>query len=130
MFTIFKWQKIPFCIGRIRGQHGHIINQNQYRTGTHSISAADVAAINDAGGSQEVEKQTINRYITLGLNYIPTPDWNLSLFLPYISRSHTTYGEATNPLTPDLISGASDGRIHLISPVSGSGVTPERSTLS
>jgi len=83
------------------------INQDQYRTGTHSISNADVAAINDAGGSQEVEKQTINRYITLGLNYIPTPDWNLSLFLPYISRSHTTYGQATNPLTPDLISGAS-----------------------
>ena len=83
------------------------INQNQYRTGTHSISNADVAAINDAGGSQEVEKQTINRYITLGLNYIPNPDWNLSLFLPYISRSHTTYGEATNPLTTDLISGAS-----------------------
>ncbi len=83
------------------------INQNQYRTGTHSISSADVAAINDAGGSQKVEKQTINRYTTLGLNYIPTADWNLSLFVPYISRSHTTYGQATNPLTADMISGAS-----------------------
>ena len=83
------------------------INQDQYRTGTSSISNSQVAAINDAGGSQEVERQTINRYTTLGLNYNPSADWNLGLFLPYISRSHTTYGEATNPLTPDLISGAS-----------------------
>jgi len=82
------------------------INQDQLRSGTSSISASQVAAINDAGGSQEVEKQTINRYYTLGLNYIPTPDWNLNLLVPYVSRNHTTYGEATNPLTPDLISGA------------------------
>jgi hypothetical protein len=82
------------------------INQDQYRTGTSSISPPHVAAINDAGGSQEVEKQTVNRYFTLGLNYIPTPDWNLALLVPYIDRSHTTYGEATNPLTPDLVSGA------------------------
>ena len=58
------------------------INQHQCRTGTRSISSADVAAIDDAGGSQEVEKQTINSCITLGLNYIPNPDWNLNLFLP------------------------------------------------
>ena len=83
------------------------INQDQYRAGTSSVSPSQVAAINDAGGSQEVEKKTINRYLTLGINYIPSADWNLSLFLPYIDRSHTTYGEATNPLTPDQISGAS-----------------------
>jgi hypothetical protein len=83
------------------------INQDQYRTGTHAISASEVAAINDAGGSQEVEKQTINRYLTFGINYVPTPEWNLNLMVPLVSRSHTTYGEATNPLTPDQVSGAS-----------------------
>ena len=77
------------------------INQNQLRSGTSSISSAQVAAINDAGGDQEVEKQTINRYITAGLSYRPNADWNFSLLLPYIDRSHTTYGAATNPLTPD-----------------------------
>ena len=41
------------------------INQDQLRTGTSSISNSQVAAINDAGGSQEVEKQTINRYFTV-----------------------------------------------------------------
>lgn len=83
------------------------INQNQLRTGTSSVSSSQVAAINDNGGSQEVEKQTINRYYTLGLNYIPNADWNLNLQVPFVSRSHTTYGEATNPLTQDQISGAS-----------------------
>ena len=83
------------------------INQNELRSGTGSISASQVAAINDAGGDQEVEKQTINRYFTLGLSYRPNGDWNFNLLVPYIDRSHDTYGSATNPLTPDQISGAS-----------------------
>jgi len=83
------------------------INQDQLRSGTSAVSDSQVAAINDAGGSQEVEKQTINRYITLFVNYIPSPDWNLNLQVPIVDRSHDTYGMATNPLTPDLISGAS-----------------------
>ena len=84
------------------------INQNQLRTGTGAVSSPQVAAINDAGGSQEVEHRTINRYITLGIGYTPTADWNLKLLVPYIDRSHTTYGQATSDeLTPDQISGAS-----------------------
>jgi hypothetical protein len=66
-----------------------------------------VAAINDAGGSQEVERQTINRYLTLSLSYAPNSDWNLRLLVPYIDRSHTTYGPSTSPLTPDDVSGSS-----------------------
>ncbi len=45
------------------------INQDQLRSGTSSISNSQVAAINDAGGNQEVEKQTINRYFTAGISY-------------------------------------------------------------
>jgi len=41
------------------------IPQNQLRSGTGSVTPAQVAAINDAGGNQEVERQTINRYINL-----------------------------------------------------------------
>jgi len=87
------------------------INQDQLRTGTGTISPAQVAAINDAGGNQEVEHQTINRYITLGLSYAPSADWNYRLLAPYIGRSHTTYGAASNPLTPDQLSGASVGSL-------------------
>jgi hypothetical protein len=82
------------------------INQDQLRTGTHSVSSSQVAAINDAGGAQEVEKQTINRYTTFGLSYSPGADWNLRLLVPYVDRGHSTYGAATNPLTPDQVSGS------------------------
>lgn len=82
------------------------INQNQLRIGTRSVNAAQIAAVNDAGGSQEVENETINRYTTLGVGYSPSPDWNLRLLVPYVNRSHSTYGAATNPITSDQLSGS------------------------
>jgi hypothetical protein len=80
------------------------INQNQLRLGSHAISPEQVAAINDAGGEQEVEHQTINRYTTLGLSYAPSEDWNFRVLVPYVDRGHSTYGEATNPITADQLS--------------------------
>src|SRR5471030_912608 len=82
------------------------LNQNQLRSGTHAVSPASVAAINDHGGDQEVEHGTINRYATLSLTYAANADWNVKLSLPYLDRSHTTYGSAGNPLAPDQLSGA------------------------
>jgi hypothetical protein len=82
------------------------LNQNQLRSGTHAVSPSQVAAINDAGGNQEVERRTTNQYVTLGIGYSPTADWNIRTLLPYIDRSHTTYGASGNPLTSDEISGA------------------------
>ena len=79
------------------------INQNQLRSGTGTITPAQVQAVN----GQEVENQTINRYLTLGLSYSANADWNFKLSLPYIDRSHSTYGtDATLPLTADQLSSA------------------------
>lgn len=83
------------------------INQNQLRHGTSAIASSAVAAINDAGGAQEVEKQTVTRYITLGLGYSPNANWNFRALVPYVERYHTTYGQLGNPLTSDLISTSS-----------------------
>ena len=83
------------------------INQNQLRNGRASVPASQVAAINDAGGDQEVEKGTINRYLTAGLTYSPSASWNVTALVPYIDRTHTTYGSATSDqLTPDNVSQA------------------------
>jgi hypothetical protein len=82
------------------------IDQNQLRSGSSAIAASQVAAINDAGGYQEVEHDTINRYLTLGLDYSPNPTWSVKVLVPYIDRSHTTYSAATNPLSAADISGA------------------------
>jgi hypothetical protein len=70
------------------------IDQNQLRTGSSAIPAWQVASINDSGGSQEVERQTINRYLNLGLMYAPNSNWNVLALVPFVDRSHTTYGPA------------------------------------
>jgi hypothetical protein len=80
------------------------LDQSQLRSGTHSVSQGQVAVINNAGGDQEVENGTTNRYTTFGISYAPTPDWNFRLMVPYVDRSHSTYGSSPNPLTPDLLS--------------------------
>ncbi|AJE99919.1 lipoprotein [Pandoraea apista] len=99
------------------------INQSQLRSGTGAVSPSQAAAINDAGGSQEVEKQTINRYYNLGLSYSPNSSWNFSAIVPFIDRSHTTYGNAgASQLTPDNVSGATSsglGDVKLIANFQG-----------
>ncbi len=102
------------------------INQDQLRTGTGTIAAAQVAAINNAGGSQEVEHQTINRYLNLGINYRPSADWNLSLLVPYISRSHSTYSNATtSELAPSDLSYAQSNGLGDIKFIAGyQGILP------
>src|ERR1700753_3867734 len=51
------------------------IDQTQLRHGGRAVSTAQVAAINDTGGDQEVEHDTVNRYTTLGIAYAPNDDW-------------------------------------------------------
>lgn len=82
------------------------IDQSQLRHGSHAVSTADVAAINDAGGDQEVEHDTVNRYTTLGIGWMPDEDWGLRLLLPWVDRGHSTYASATNPVTDDQLSTA------------------------
>jgi len=99
------------------------INQNQLRSGSSSVPSAQAAGINDAGGSQEVERQTINRYVNLGIGYTPSPNWNISAIIPYIDRSHTTYGNVgVGQLDASHVSGASStglGDIKLIGSYQG-----------
>jgi len=89
------------------------IDQDQLRAGTGTTSPA--AAVNNpsnpALGGGEIEKQTINHYLTLGLSYRPDSDWNFNLLVPYVVRDHTTYGTQLAPYTPsesapEQISGA------------------------
>jgi hypothetical protein len=89
------------------------INQDQLRRGTKTATAAAVINNPTTPGADggEIEKQTINRYITLGMSYTPTPNWNIDLLVPYVVRSHTTYGDQEQPYTPaetapDQVSGA------------------------
>src|SRR6201987_4334136 len=71
------------------------IDQDQLRSGTSAVSGVPAGS--------ELEHQTINQYVTAGLSYSPNSSWNLTLLLPYVIRSHSTYGsyDPTQPL-PEL----------------------------
>src|SRR5256886_13275225 len=90
------------------------INQNLLRSGTGAATAAQVVnhPSNPALGGGEIEKQTINRYLSLGMSYSPNSEWNVSVLVPYVMRSHTTFGQQQTPYRPSetassQISGAS-----------------------
>ena len=70
------------------------IHQDQLRSGTHPVSAVP--------DGTELERETLNRYFTTGVSYSPTSAWTISLFVPYVVRTHSTYGEfdSTQPLPP------------------------------
>ena len=79
------------------------INQNQLRSGSSAISQQQAQAVS----GQEVENQTLNRYLTFGLGYTSGLDWNFKLSIPYIERFHTTYAaDPALPLSPDQLSSA------------------------
>jgi len=82
------------------------IDQAQLRHGSRAVSTAQVAALNDAGGDQEVEHDTVNRITTLGIGVAPDDDWGVRLLLPWVNRGHSTYASATNPVTEDQLSTA------------------------
>jgi hypothetical protein len=70
------------------------IHQDQLRSGTHAISRVP--------DGFELEHDTLNRYVTAGVDYSPNADWNIDLRIPYVIRTHSTYGsyDSTQPLPP------------------------------
>src|ERR1700680_933403 len=90
------------------------INQDRLRAGTGAATPAQVvnSPSNPALGGGEIEKQTINRYLTIGISYSPNSEWNVSVLVPYVMRTHTTFGQQQAPYTAsqtasNQISGAS-----------------------
>lgn len=79
------------------------LHQDQLRFGTHAVSTVP--------NGSELEHDTLNRYFTVDLNYGPSANWNFDLKVPYIVRTHSTYGEfdSSRPL-PDLSTSHSSGQ--------------------
>ena len=78
------------------------INQDQLRGGTGTASAAGVVnrPSDPTLGGGEIEQATLNRYFDLGLSYRPNANWNINLLVPYIARTHSTYGQQQQPYVP------------------------------
>lgn len=67
------------------------INQDQLRGGSGTASPARVVNAN-----AELEHDTINRQLTVGVTYSPNAAWHLNLQLPYLIRSHSSYTDSTS----------------------------------
>lgn len=82
------------------------INQDSLRSGNGSASYAQVVnqPANPSLGGGEIERATLNRYLTLGLTYSPSADWHVDLRLPYIDRDHTTFGQQSAPYSASMTS--------------------------
>jgi hypothetical protein len=61
-------------------------NQNQLRSGTKSLDRGSFSFPND----QEIQEKTINRNLTLTLDYSPNPDWGVAVMVPSFNRYHAT----------------------------------------
>jgi hypothetical protein len=90
------------------------IHQDELRSGTRSVSTVPAG--------EELERETLNRYVTAGISYSPNAAWNIDLLIPYVIRTHSTYGDfdPTVPL-PDLSNSRSSslGDIKLIGSYQG-----------
>jgi hypothetical protein len=90
------------------------IDQDELRSGTRSAAAVPDGV--------ELERDTLNQYVTTGISYSPDPAWSISLYAPYVIRSHSTYGnvDATQPLPlPSSSSSSSLGDLRIIGAYQG-----------
>lgn len=82
------------------------LNQDQQRYGTGKASAAQINSLLAAG--QEVEAYTKTQTVTAMLNY-SDDTWGATIVLPFVNRTHGTYG-TTAPLGSSYLS-SSDSSI-------------------
>lgn len=66
------------------------LDQKQYRSGSNKTSKSNVDS-----QKKEVEDNTTNHYVTAGIDYSPSRDWGINVQIPYIDRSHGTFGDGS-----------------------------------
>jgi hypothetical protein len=93
------------------------LNQNRLRSGTEGISPEAASQRVDDGDSQEVERFTRNRYFTLTADYGINETWGINVQLPYIRRTHSTLGTASDGVTAGPDGGQYDSDISAIGDV-------------
>ncbi len=75
------------------------LNQDQLRSGTSTISGAAASRKLSKDEPQEVEAYTKNNYFTAAVDYSVNRDWAVNIQVPYIFRSHSTLGTASDGYT-------------------------------
>jgi hypothetical protein len=84
-------------------------NQSDLRSGTDSV---DRAAL-EVPSEEEIQRTTVNRNSTLGIDYSPLRAWGVNVQLPYFDRFHSTLAEGDSELSYSHSHGIGDVRVSL-----------------
>jgi len=82
-------------------------NQDQLRSGTHSVNRGSLEIPND----QEIQQTTINRNYALGFDYSPNVDWGVNVQLPYFNRYHATIAPGDTDVSTSHTESIGDVRV-------------------
>lgn len=82
-------------------------NQDQLRTGTHKFDRASVSFPTD----REIQQETVNRNLTVALDYSPNADWGATVIVPYFDRFHTTIVDGDTDISTSHTKSLGDVRI-------------------
>ncbi|HVU32678.1 MAG TPA: hypothetical protein VHE61_04540 [Opitutaceae bacterium] len=80
---------------------------NDLRTGTGRVNAGAVAYPTD----QEIQRETLNRNMWLGLDYVGANGWAVEAQLPFLDRYHRTIAEGDTTESESCASGVGDLRL-------------------
>jgi len=82
-------------------------NQDQLRSGTQSMDKGSFSFPND----QEIQQKTLNRNLTLTLDYTPNADWGVALIVSTYNRYHETIAAGDTDPSFSQANGLGDVRI-------------------
>ncbi|HEY0233139.1 MAG TPA: hypothetical protein VGC55_17970 [Dokdonella sp.] len=82
-------------------------NQSDLRSGTDSVERAALEVPNE----EEIQRTTVNRNTTLGIDYAPSRAWGVNVQLPYFDRFHSTLAEGDTDLSYSHSHGIGDARV-------------------
>jgi len=82
-------------------------NQDQLRSGTRAVARGSFEVPND----QELQEKTINRNLTLTLDYCPDADWGVAVVVPAYNRYHATIVASDTDPSFSQGNGLGDARI-------------------
>ncbi len=80
-------------------------NQDLMRSGTHKFNRSAMDP------SKEIQQKTVNRNLTVAIDYSPNRDWGVNVQLPYFDRFHTTIAGGDTDITTSHTRSIGDVRV-------------------
>lgn len=82
-------------------------NQSELRSGSGQVDRASLELPHE----EEIQKTTVNRNSTLGIDYAPSHAWGINVQVPWFDRYHTTFAEGDSDLSSSQSNSIGDIRV-------------------